>query len=144
MKSIIIIFVSLLAAISLASAYTPDQQNMIDGTQLSWKMAVAYTNQDTTTFNALADQWNAWVYRNFGQDSNMLMAKLTGPVDLAKPYILANNTTQGGIVHTIDGSNKAGGAKYTTNDANLLPDSARYNASTKSYSDNTGNYLGGV
>jgi hypothetical protein len=54
----------------------------------------------------------------------MIMQKVTGPVDLSKPYLLANNTTQGGIVHSIDGSNKAGGSKYTTNDINLLPNSA--------------------
>jgi hypothetical protein len=129
--AIIITFVSLLAVISLASAYTLEQQNMIDGTQLSWKMATAYATQDTATFNTLVDQWNAWVYKNFGQDPNMLMAKMTGPVDLSKPYLLANNTTQGGIVHSIDGSNKAGGAKYTTNDANLLPDSARQTYQTQ-------------
>jgi hypothetical protein len=45
-------------------------------------------------------------------------------VDLSKPYLLANNTTQGGIVHSIDGSNKVGGSKYTTNDINLLPNGA--------------------
>jgi hypothetical protein len=124
MKTIIVILLSLLAAISLAAAYTPEQQNMINGTQLSWKLATAYAAQDVPAFNALVDQWNAWVYRNFGQDPNQLMQKMTGPMDLQKPYILANNTTQGGIVHAIDGSNKAGGAKYTTNDMNLLPDSA--------------------
>jgi hypothetical protein len=125
MRLILILFVSLLAAVSLASAYTPEQQNMIDGTQLSWKMATAYAAKDTATFNALADQWNAWVRANFGEDANLLMQKMTGPVDLQKPYILANNTTGGGMVHAIDGSNKAGGAKYTTNDGNLLPESAR-------------------
>jgi len=144
MRAILILLVGLLAAISFASAYTPDQQNMIDGTQLSWKLATAYAAQDIPAFNALADQWNAWVYKNFGQDANLLVAKLTGPVDLQKPYILANNTTGGGVVHAIDGSNKAGGAKYTTNDANLLPDSVRYNATTKSYAGYQGDFLGGV
>ncbi|MCK9571384.1 hypothetical protein M0R72_20715 [Candidatus Pacearchaeota archaeon] len=125
MRLILILFVSLLAAVSLASAYTPEQQNMIDGTQLSWKMATAYATQDVAAFNALADQWNAWVQTNFGQDPSMIMAKLAGPVDLQKPYLRANNTTQGGMVHAIDGSNKAGGPKYMTNDGNLLPESAR-------------------
>lgn len=140
----ILIFVALLAGLSLASAYTPEQQNMIDGTQLSWKLATAYASQDTATFNTLADQWNAWVYKNFGQDANLLVQKLVGPVDLSKPYLAANNTTQGGVVHAIDGSNKAGGSKYTTNDMNLLPDSTRYNATTRSYAGAEGQWLGGV
>ncbi len=59
MKAIYIICISLLAAISLAAAYTPEQQNMINGTQLSWKLATAYAAQDTATFNTLVDQWNA-------------------------------------------------------------------------------------
>ena len=113
---------------------------MIDGTQLSWKLATAYAAQDTAAFNTLTDQWNAWVYKNFGQDPNMLMAKLTGPVDLSKPYLLANNTTRGGIVHAIDGSNKVGGAKYTTNDMNLLPDPGNVSQIQKE----GGAWLGGV
>ena len=121
MKTIIVILLSLLAAISLAAGYSPEQQNMINGTQLSWKLATAYATKDVATFNTLVDQWNAWVYQNFGQDPNLLMQKMTGPADLQKPYILANNTTSGGIVHAIDGNKKAGGASYVTNDVNLLP-----------------------
>jgi uncharacterized protein YxeA len=120
MKAIMIILVSLLAAISLAAAYTPEQQNMINGTQLSWKLATAYAAQDSTTFNILADQWNAWVYQNFGQDANLLMAKMNTPLDLTKPIAIRNNTTSGGVVHAIDGMSKAANKTVTTNDANLL------------------------
>jgi len=142
MKLALILCVALIFGLSLASGYDATQQAMINGTTLSWKMAVAYTNQDVAAFNALADQWNAWVRQHFGEDPNLIMKKMTGPVDLQKPYVAANNTA-GGIVHKIDG-NTAGSRNYTTNDANLLPDSARYNATTKSYSDNTSNYLGGI
>jgi hypothetical protein len=142
MRLALILCVALVAGLSLASGYDATQQAMIDGSTLSWKMAVAYTNQDVNTFNTLADQWNAWVRQYFGEDANLIMKKMTGPVDLSKPVISSNNTA-GGIVHKIDG-NTASSRNYTTNDANLLPDSARYNATTKTYSDNTGNYLGGV
>jgi len=108
MKAIFIICISLLAAISLAAAYTPEQQNMINGAQLSWKMAAAYTNQDVPAFNALVDQWNAWVYQNFGQDDNLLMQKMSAPLDLTKPIVIRNNTT------------------ITTNDANLLTEREQY------------------
>lgn len=120
MKALLLL--SCLAIIATASAYTDCQQAMYDGTRLSWKMATAYSAQDIPAYNALVDQWNAWVRQNFGEDQALLMSKMTGPVDLSKPYISANNTTSGGIVHSIDGSNKVGGAKYTTNDMNLLPD----------------------
>jgi hypothetical protein len=137
-----------IVGLTIAQGYTEQQQATADGLKLSFKIGQAYEKYqqkgDATAFNALVDQWNAWVQANFGQDPNLLMQKVNGPVDLSKPYLLANNTTQGGIVHAIDGSNKAGGAKYTTNDANLLPDNARYNATTGGYSDNTGGYLGGV
>jgi len=115
-----------IVGLTMAQGYTEQQQATADGLKLSFKIGQAYEKYqqggDATTFNALVDQWNAWVQANFGQDPNLLMQKVTGPVDLTKPYLLANNTTQGGIVHSIDGSNK-GGAKYTTNDINLLPQS---------------------
>jgi len=119
MKAIYLILVSLLAVISLAAAYTSEQQNMINGTQLSWKMATAYAAKDTATFNALTDQWNAWVYRNFGQDANLLMEKMNAPLDLTKPIAIRNNTTSSGVVHAIDGMGKSN-SPVRTNDANLL------------------------
>jgi hypothetical protein len=118
MKLIYMILVSLLAAVSLAAAYTPEQQNMIDGTQLSWKLATAYAAQNVPTFNTLVDQWNAWVYKNFGQDPNLIMQKMNAPLDLTKPIAIRNNTT-GGMVHAIDGMSMSN-RTITTNDANML------------------------
>lgn len=120
------IFILLLAAISLASAtYAPEQQAVYDGLRLSYQIGEAHEKfvqtGDAAAFNTLVDPWNAWVQKNFGQDANLLMQKLAGPVNLQKPFILANNTTGGGMVHAIDGSGKYG-PKYTTNDMNLLPD----------------------
>jgi hypothetical protein len=131
----------------MAADYTDQQQAIMGGLRLSYQLGEAHEKYmqggDATTFNALIDQWNAWVQNNFGQDANLLMQKVTGPVDLTKPYLLANNTTQGGIVHTIDGSNKGAGAKYTTNDINLLPEGAisSYRNSSSYVGDG---YLGGV
>ncbi|MDQ1261174.1 MAG: hypothetical protein QG575_355 [Euryarchaeota archaeon] len=114
-----------IVGLTMAADYTSDQQATLDGLRLSYQIGQAYEKYlqrgDATTFNALVDQWNAWVQTNFGQDANLLMSKVTGPVDLTKPYLLANNTTQGGIVHAIDGTGKAKGASYTTNDVNMLP-----------------------
>jgi hypothetical protein len=71
-------------------------------------------------------------------------------VDLSKPYLLANNSTKGGIVHAIDGSFNGSGSKYTTNDINLLPAGAIEKYQTVTDVDKYGNritgdgYLGGV
>ncbi len=143
MKTIIIL-VSLLMAVSLGAAYTPEQQTTIDGVKLAFTLGQAYqkalTGQNVTEFNALVDQWNTWVAENFGSDTTLLMAKMTEPVNLQKPHITANDTTGKGISHTIDGV-----AHYATNDANLLPDTAisRYAASEQGKTTGS-NYLGGV
>lgn len=142
-----------IAGLTMAADYTDQQKAVMQGLRLSYQLGEAHQKYtaggDVSTFNALIDQWNSWVQTNFGQDPNLLMQKVTGPADLSKPYLLANNTTQGGMVHSIDGSNKAGGAKYTTNDINLLPDSARqkYADQDKDAQGNriTGDgYLGGI
>ena len=143
MKTIIIL-VSLFAAVSLAAAYTPEQQATVDGVRLSFQLGQAYEKatqgQDIPAFNSLVDQWNAWVVKNFGNDTALLMEKMTVPIDLQKPYYATNNTNSNGIAHQIDGE-----AQYTTNDANLLPDSviSRYAASEQGKATGS-DFLGGV
>jgi hypothetical protein len=145
MKTIIIL-VSLLAAVSLAAAYAPEQQTTVDGLRLSFQLGQAYEKasqgQDIQGFNALVDQWNAWVSKNLGNDTSLLMAKMTAPVDLQKLYVAAGaNTTSKGIVHNINGD----GAKYTANDVNLMSDAAiaKYAASEQGNTQGA-EYLGGV
>jgi len=70
------------------------------------------------------------------------MAKMTVPVNLQKPYIATgNNTTSKGITHEINGE----GAKYTTNDVNLMSDAAiaKYATSTQGKTQGA-DFLGGV
>jgi len=145
MKTIIIL-VSLLAAVSLAAAYTPEQQATVDGVHLSFQLGQSYEKavqgQDVPAFNALVDQWNAWVAKNFGNETSLLMAKMAVPLNLQKPYIAAgNNTTSKGITHEINGD----GAKYTTNDVNLMSDAAiaKYAKSQQGKTQGA-DFLGGV
>lgn len=143
---IVIILVSLLAVVSLAAAYTPEQQATVDGVRLSFQLGQAYDKaaqgQDVPGFNALVDQWNTWVVKNFGNDTTLLMTKMTAPVNLQKPYIAAgNNTTSKGITHAINGD----GAKYTTNDVNLMSDAAIAKYATSQQGRIQGaDFLGGV
>ena len=134
---------SLLAALSLAAAYTPEQNVTIEGVRLSFQLGQAFEKasqgQDVPAFNSLVEQWNAWVVRNFGNDTSLLMEKMAVPVNLQKPYIASNNST-GGIVHEMDSTEK-----YTTNDVNLMSDYAiaKYNSSEQG-STQGADFLGGI
>jgi hypothetical protein len=116
-----------LVGLVLAQGYTDWQQGAAEGLKIGFKIGQAFEQAqngiNVTGFNAQVDVYNAWVREHFGEDPMLLMQKLNAPVDLTKPVLIANNTTQGGIVHAIDGST-APGASYTTNDINSLPDSA--------------------
>jgi len=143
MKSIIVLL-SLLAVVSLAAAYSPEQQTTIDGLHLSFQLGQAYDKaiqgQDIPAFNALVDQWNAWVVKNFGNDTTLLMNKMAEPIDLQKPYFAADkNTTSKGISHTMDSV-----SKYTTNDVNLMPGSAISKYASSEQGATGAEYLGGV
>ncbi len=143
MKTIILL-ASLLAAITLAAAYTPEQQTTVDGVRLSFQLGQAYEKavqgQNIPAYNSLVDQWNAWVFKNFGNDTALLMSKTTVPTNLQKPYVASNDTTSKGIAHKMDG-----GVQYATNDANLLPDSAIAKYAASEQGKTTGSdFLGGV
>lgn len=143
MKTIIILL-GILTAISLGAAYTPEQQTTIDGVRLAFSLGQAYekalNGQNVTEFNALVDGWNAWAVSNFGNDASLLMEKMNASINLQKPYVATNDTTGKGIVHAIDSE-----AKYTTNDSNLLPDTARLRYEGSEEGKATGvNYLGGI
>lgn len=141
MKKYIAIFLCLVGLV-MAQGYTEWQQGAAEGLSLGFKMGQAYEQAQKGSniegFNAQVDTYNAWVREHFGEDLNLLMQKITGPVDLQKPVLLSNNTTAKGIVHKIDGNALPEGT-YTTNDMNLLPDSA-----LKTLEPGEGNYLGGV
>jgi hypothetical protein len=88
---------------------------------------IAIQGGTVDTYNALVDEWNAFVRTNYGEEAGLLMTKMepsSASVNLQKPYALGKNTTNKGIVHSIDGSGKWG-PSYTTNDVNALSDSAR-------------------
>jgi hypothetical protein len=115
-----------IVGLAMAQGYTDWQQGAAEGLKIGFKMGQAYEQSlkgiNVSGYNAQVDSYNAWVREHFGEDPMMLMQKkLDAPVDLNKPILIVNNTTGGGIVHAIDGTGKAKGASYTTNDINLLP-----------------------
>jgi len=94
MKGIIVISLILLAG--LASAYTPEQQTTLDGMNLSFRLGMAYDKaiqgQNVAEFNALVDEYNAWIRQHFGEDASLLMSKLNEPPIVITP--LAAGGTQ--------------------------------------------------
>jgi hypothetical protein len=78
MKGILVILVILLAG--LASAYTPEQQTTLDGMNLSIQYGIAYDKaiqgQNVPEFNALVDEYNAWIRQHFGEDAGLLKSKM--------------------------------------------------------------------
>jgi len=92
-KVIFIISLILLAGLSLASAYTPEQQITLEGTRISFQLGATYQQaqqgQNIAGYNALVDQWNTWVRTNFGEDVTLLMPS-TAP-NLLQPYVIGNS-----------------------------------------------------
>jgi hypothetical protein len=81
LKKIIVIFIFLLAG--LASAYTPEQQTTLEGLNLSFRLGIAYDKaihgQNVAEYNALVDEYNAWIRQHFGEDASLLKSKWNEP-----------------------------------------------------------------
>lgn len=132
MKHIPIFIISMLAltTLSCAAQYNADQQAAMTGYGLSFHLgqqyqAIADGKGNITAYNSLVNEWNAFVQQNYGAESGLLMQTMANTdINLQKPYVSAVNTTNNGIVHSVDGSNKYP-PTYTTNDINAMSDSAR-------------------
>jgi len=147
-KMVYISILLCIAGLAVAAEYTDWQNGAIEGFKKGFEMGKAYQlaieGKDINGFNAKVDEYNAWVRANFGEDPNMLMNKMSAPVDLTKPVLITNNTTGSkDMVREIDGS--SGEKKITTNDVNLLSDEAieKYRQSEEGKTLGA-EYLGGI
>lgn len=143
-----------LASVSCAAAQQQTTDPAFDGFRLCFQLGQEYKRLElqggsVDTYNALVDQWNAFVRTNYGENAGLLMQKMTASsssanANLQKPYVLGVNTSNNGIVHSIDGSGKWG-PSYTTNDLNAMSNSAirAYQNSEQGQIYGDG-YLGGV
>jgi hypothetical protein len=76
------------ASVGLPSGtgYTPCQKDAIESLRIGFHMgqmsALANQGQNISGFNAEVDRYNAWVQQNFGNDPNLMIAKMqeTGDV----------------------------------------------------------------
>ena len=136
-----------LAGLAVAAEYTDWQKGAIDGLKIGFEMGKAYQlaadGKNIEDFNTKVDNYNNWVKTNFGENPELLMEKMTAPVNLQKPVLVTNDTSGKGIIHEIDGS--SGSNVISTNDVNLLSDAAieQYRNSEKGRTGGV-EYLGGV
>jgi hypothetical protein len=110
MKKIIVISLFLLAG--LATAYTPEQQTMLDGMNLSFRLGVAYDNaiqgQNVAEYNILVDQYNTWIRQHFGEDTNLLMSKMNEPPTVPASSAIISNTPMTKPFNTSSGLSQFG------------------------------------
>jgi hypothetical protein len=91
MKGFIIISLVLLAGLASAS-YSPEQQITANGMNLSFSLGIAYDKaiqgQNVTEYNALVDEYNAWVRQHFGEDAGLLKPKMNEQSAAIQPAVI--------------------------------------------------------
>jgi hypothetical protein len=69
------------AAGASATGYTPQQEEVIKGLEIGYKLgqmyALAQQGYNVSGFNAEVDKYNVWVQQNFGNDPNLVMSKMS-------------------------------------------------------------------
>jgi len=99
-----LVILVVVAELSLASAYTAEQQTIADSMRLSFQLGIAYQQaqqgQNVAVFNSLVDQYNTWVRQHFGNDENLLMSKIiaTSGAPITVPSSLAISPNLMGVV----------------------------------------------
>ena len=78
MRSALII-PTILICLAMASGYTPWQQGAIEGLKIGFHIGTMYDQAqrgiNVTGYNAEIDIYNAWVQKNFGNDTTLFMQK---------------------------------------------------------------------
>ena len=152
MKFMILVLLALLVAPALGM--TDKEAGYIAGIENGYELGyLAHSGLGNATaaqmFNDLATKYNAYLDGIGGQKYKIEPLQIPDHSYVLPAFLQNIQGTDpwagvpGPSKHTIDGG--IGTTEhYATDDANGLPDSARYNSTTKSYSDLGGNYLPGV
>jgi hypothetical protein len=149
MKLILLILAALLLAVPGMAEMNFTERAYYQGIQEGYTIgALAIQGQSDPAkereYNDLIAGLNAWLISVGYTDAkwaNLQKNEYQLPpifADYQKPIIIAN-ATAAGIEHKVDGGTK-GGASYTTNDMNLLPDPGNMSQIKRE----GGDYLGGV
>jgi len=95
MKGMILPICLLLLA-GLACGMSSEQQVMLDGMNLSYELGMAYDKaiqgQNVAEYNALVDEYNAFILLNFGENTSLTKAKLDESAIRGTSTLLGSNT----------------------------------------------------
>ena len=91
-----ILSICLVLMAGLASGFTSEQQIMLDGMNLSYELGMAYENalqgQNVAEYNALVDEYNAFIQLHFGENTSLSKAKLDESAIRSTPTLLGSDT----------------------------------------------------
>ena len=91
-----IVSICLIRMAGLGSGFTSEQQIMLDGMNLSYELGMAYEKalqgQNVAEYNALVDEYNAFILLHFGENTSLTKAKLDESAIRGTPTLLGSNT----------------------------------------------------
>ena len=91
-----ILSICLVLMAGLGSGFTSEQQIMLDGMNLSYELGMAYEKalrgQNVAEYNALLDEYNAFIKLNFGENTSLTKAKLDESAIRSTPTPLGSDT----------------------------------------------------
>jgi len=91
-----ILSICLILMAGLGSGFTSEQQIMLDGMNLSYELGMAYEKalqgQNVAEYNALVDEYNAFIKLNFGENTSLTKAKLDESAIRSTPTLLGSDT----------------------------------------------------
>ena len=80
----------------LGCGFSSEQQIMLDGMNLSYELGMAYDKalqgQNVAEYNALVDEYNAFIMLNFGENTSLTKSKLDDSAIRGTPTLLGSNT----------------------------------------------------
>ncbi|MGV8127641.1 MAG: hypothetical protein ACP5PV_10575 [Methanothrix sp.] len=91
-----ILSICLVLMAGLGSGFTSEQQIMLDGMNLSYELGMAYEKalrgQNVAEYNALVDEYNAFIKLNFGENTSLTKTKLDESAIRSTPTLLGSDT----------------------------------------------------
>ena len=80
----------------LGCGFSSEQQIMLDGMNLSYELGMAYDKalqgQNVAEYNALVDEYNAFILLHFGENKSLTKSKLDDSSIRGTPTLLGSNT----------------------------------------------------
>ena len=91
-----ILSICLVLLAGLGCGLSSEQQIMLDGMNLSYELGMAYDKtlqgQNVAEYNALVDEYNAFILLNFGENTSLTKSKLDESAIRGTPTLLGSNT----------------------------------------------------